>query len=305
MWLIENASPLDVSDSRWTVLTTYQVPASTNSNPEGGQSMDKDNETEEEAEEREENFSTCRAQLVGYATLYRFTNPMRESRRDTLRLTQLLLLPRFQRQGHGEALMGCVSQMAEKDGEGESVLEVGVEDPCQGMIRLRDTCDIRRALEMKVFEGLLRCPSGAVPPPSFVKDLEDVEVERVRGLLRVTHVQVRRVWLALLLGHLELLAGGKVWGDEPTAKAYRLLVKRCLHSWDRDIQAIKDGEAKKAALEFQWLQSLASFAGALAHLKLCSRDDAMLVQERWRVKEREQELELEAEAFAKTTALEP
>ena len=27
MWLIENASPLDLSDSRWTVLTTYEVPA--------------------------------------------------------------------------------------------------------------------------------------------------------------------------------------------------------------------------------------------------------------------------------------
>lgn len=244
--------------------------------------------------------------------------------------------------------MGCIAQWAEEEGGGERVGEVGVEDPCEGMTRLRDAFDLSRAMGLMAAEagggtqatalfpfhfspataahsGSGGAPALLLPPllPSDVRDLTEEEVGRAARVLRIVPSQVRRVYLAGMLGRLGLLelvvggggeeAGGgsggsvaaaaaaPVWGDDhPLAKAYRLLVKRVLYNESPDVQAMKDAGARKAALEFLWVEALASFAGALAHATppLCSRGAAKAVQDKWKAVEREAELEEEAREFA-------
>ena len=306
---------------------------------------------------------------------------MRDTRPDILRLTQLLLLPPYQRAGHGVEVMGCIAKWAEEEGGGERVGEVGVEDPCEGMTRLRDAFDLSRAMGFMAAAAVAAAagggaggggssgsssssssstsgppppplfpfpfappsssgaatPAQALPPllPSDVRDLTEEEVGRASRALRIVPSQVRRVYLAGMLGRLGLLEGGggsgsgsgsgsgaveeggvsagiasasasaaaaaPVWGDDhPLAKAYRLLVKRVLYNESPDVQAMKDGVARKAALDFLWVEALASFAGALAHATppLCSRGAARAVQDKWKAVEREAELEEEAQEFA-------
>lgn len=154
MWLIDAASPIDCDDPAWTVYGLY-----------------------EEASDQQLRFA-------GYATTYAFVAPMRKPRPNSVRLAQLLLLPRYQRQGHGLRLMDAIYRDASSAAEscplatlpssagpgaspyggtvltwggpwlGGDVHEVTVEAPCEGMSRLRDAHDVARAASARVFDGV-------------------------------------------------------------------------------------------------------------------------------------------------------
>lgn len=301
LWLIESASAVDAGDERWEMLTTYA---------EGGKGGDDDDD-----EGGGGGAPADAPRLVGYASLYRFTNPMRERRPDTLRLAQLLVLPLFQRQGHGERLLLLAHEAAAAAEGGEGVLEVSIEDPCEGMARLRDAVDVGRAARSGVFSGL---PGWAAPPPAdapagaleapgallpLLRDLTEEEADAARSALRSTVLQVRRAYLALLLARSGLLrgGGGREGGDEPLAKTLRLLVKRVLLEADVALKHVKDAAAKKAVLEERFLETVASLAAALARCSppLCSKEDAESAGKRWEAKQRELVLEEEAERFAR------
>jgi hypothetical protein len=294
MWLIETASAIDVTDPRWEVLSVYQTG--------GQQHLEGGGEEEEEEEEDKAEAAPPPPALVGYATIYRFTNPMRDHRPHTLRLAQLLCLPRFQRAGHGQELLACVHRVAEEGaGEGDGVREVTVEDPCEGMARLRDAFDTQRAAAL----GLFAAHPAFAPqaPPEAMVDLGEEEAARAVAALRVTPLQARRCYLALLLGHLGLLEDPqRAASEEPRAKAYRLLVKRVLYNADADIRALKDAGVRKAALERGFIMAVAYFAGALAHCTpaLASREQAAAAQQKWAEVARDWELELEASQHAES-----
>ncbi len=326
MWLIENASAIDSTDPRWDVLSVYQTG--------GGEEEEEDEEEEEGQQQQQQQQQGAAAPapeapapeaaqggtpgsarpprapaLVGFCTVYRFTNPMREQRPHSLRLAQLLCLPRFQRAGHGGELLGCIHAQAEADGGGEGVLEVSVEDPCEGMARLRDAHDVARAAARGLFAAHPAFCGGSagaapLPPLEAIVDLTEAEVAGVVRELRVTAAQARRCYLALLLARLALLGNGGAGGgvstsDAPHARAYRLLVKRVIYNGDADIRAV-GSEVRKAALERGFVQAVASFAGALARCAppLALREDAAAAQQRWAAVQREQELELEASEHA-------
>jgi len=301
LWLIESASAVDAGDERWEVLSAYAEPAGDEGAGEDGEGGG--------------GGPADAPRLVGYASIYRFTNPMRARRPDTLRLSQLLVLPRFQRQGHGERLLRLAHEAAAAAGGGEGVLEVSIEDPCEGMARLRDVADVGRAAAGGVFAGVpgwaapppAGAPAGALEPPEallpLLRDLTEEEAEAGRSALRSTPLQVRRAYLALLLARAGLLrgGGGREGGEEPLAKTLRLLIKRVLLEADSALRHVKDAAARKAALEERFLETVASLAAALARCEppLCSREDAAKAGQRWEAKQRELALEEEAERFAR------
>jgi hypothetical protein len=317
LWLIENASAIDSADPRWEVLSVYQTGGA-----EGGEEEEEEGEGQQQQQPQQQPAQggasgsgrqpSSPPALVGFCTVYRFTNPMREQRPHCLRLAQLLCLPRFQRAGHGGELLGCIHAQAEADGGGEGVLEVSVEDPCEGMARLRDAHDVARAAARGLFAAHPALCSGGssagaapLPPLEAIVDLSEAEVAGVVRELRVTAAQARRCYLALLLARLALLGSGGAGGgvstsDAPHARAYRLLVKRVIYNGDADIRAVGSAEVRKAALERGFVQAVASFAGALARCvpPLALREEAAAAQQRWAAVQREQELELEASEHA-------
>ena len=315
LWLIESASAVDTGDERWEVFTVYREAGGGQGGGEGGGGRG-EREEEEEEEEEEAGGPPDAPRLVGYASVYRFTNPMRARRPDTLRLSQLVVLPLFQRQGHGERLLRHVHAAAAAAEGGEGVLEVSIEDPCEGMARLRDVVDVGRAAADSVFAGLpgwvapprADVPEGQLEPPAallpLLRDLTEEEAAAGRSALRSTVLQVRRAYLALLLARSGLLrgGGGREGGDEPLAKTLRLLVKRVILEADVALKHVKDAAAKKTALEERFLETVASLAAALVRCSppLCSREDAAKAGQRWAAKQRELALEEAAERFAKS-----
>jgi hypothetical protein len=87
VWTIETASPIDCTDPKWTVYGVFErVPDASGSVPGGGHHH----------------------HLVGYSTTYLFTNPFAKGRSHTLRLAQLVILPRYQRQNHGLRMLAAI-----------------------------------------------------------------------------------------------------------------------------------------------------------------------------------------------------
>ena len=319
LWLIENASAIDASDHRWEVLSVYQ----TGGLPQAGEGEGEEEEEEEAAAAPAAGGGAGAAAgappapqppprplptpaLVGYCTVYRFTNPMRDQRPHCLRVAQMLCLPRYQRAGHGGEMLAAVQALADGDGGGEGVLEVSVEDPCEGMARLRDAHDVARAAAQRLFAAHPAFAPGAEAPLEAIAELGEAEVAAVVRALRVTPAQARRCYLALLLGRLGLLAGGGAAGgvstsEAPRARAYRLLVKRVLYNGDAELRAVGDASVRKAALERGFVEAVASFAGALARCSpaQATRLEAADAQRRWAAAQRELELEEEASEHAR------
>jgi GNAT superfamily N-acetyltransferase len=293
-WLIETASSIDTADERWTCFGLYEETAAKG-----------------EQEEAPSFF------FAGYATVYRFTNPVRRSRPEALRLAQLLLLPRFQRAGHGRRILRAVHAEADRI----DAHEVTVESPCEGMARLRDSVDVERAHELGAIANLLppgraggEGGAGSQAPAapagdaglSLVRDWTDKDVEPLRSALRITSAQAHRAAEATLLGRLraaapapapELAAAAPVPVSaalpEAVARAYRLCVKRRLLAGSADLRSLPDPEARKVVLEDRYRECEAAYALALQGQQgmggrpTVPREEAAASLEAWRRREAE------------------
>ena len=60
-----------------------------------------------------------------------------------MRLSQFLILPPYQSQGHGSELYNQVMQLALSR---DNIVELTIEDPSEAFDRLRDTNDLKRLL---------------------------------------------------------------------------------------------------------------------------------------------------------------
>jgi ribosomal protein S18 acetylase RimI-like enzyme len=258
LYLIENKSAVDAHDEKWSQLSVYEM----------------DGEGHVMA-------------TVGFSLVYRFSNPMREIRPDSLRLAQLVILPRFQRDGHGEELLELIYTRACRD---EAVFDVGIEDPCEGMSRLRDVVDIGRAWKARVFSSLPgweRWGPGSTSctnedASALVVEAPPAALSAARSVLRCTIGQAQRAYLALLYCRLGLTD----CSGDGIAKAYRLLVKRAALDADADVRAIKEAERRKAVLEDRFCEMIAAFTTALSRIIDCghtlvTKETAEKARELW------------------------
>jgi GNAT superfamily N-acetyltransferase len=103
-----------------------------------------------------ERLSPTRVAFVGFLTLFRWQLLPPAVR---WRISQVLVLPPFQRQGHGPALLRAVYRAAAQ--ADSHVLDITVEDASDDFTRMRDAVD----LELLMRGGLLPLPAEATAQP--------------------------------------------------------------------------------------------------------------------------------------------
>ncbi|XP_071826710.1 histone acetyltransferase type B catalytic subunit-like [Apostichopus japonicus] len=177
-WYIDAASYIDVDDDRWTYYTIMEK-YSQNGNKQYA--------------------------FVGYATLYRYYAYPDKIRP---RISQFLILPPFQRRGHGCRFLRSIYSDVQKDSQ---VLDITVEDPSEEFVRLRDFVDCQDC-------GRLEAYTKDKLKGSFSQDME----KEAQSKYKINKKQARRVF--------EILKWMNVnQGDEEEVRSYRLEVKQRLN----------------------------------------------------------------------------
>ncbi|XP_785091.3 histone acetyltransferase type B catalytic subunit [Strongylocentrotus purpuratus] len=177
-WFVDASSYIDFDDERWMYYTIF---------------------------ERYPHDGTKRYSTVGYSTVYRYYAYPDKIRP---RISQVLILPPFQRQGHGAQFLETMYADFRKDTE---VLDITVEDPSDDFVRLRDFIDCRACAQL---------PSFA--PENLPKGLCDAMEKEALEKLKLNKKQVRKIYEILRLKSTD-------YSNTEHAKAYRLDVKKRLN----------------------------------------------------------------------------
>jgi histone acetyltransferase 1 len=189
---IDGASFIDDTDPRWEVFAVFEHSKRTN----------------------------APHTLVGYATVYPFSAmrpgaSLNDGFAERIRVSQVFILPFYQRAGHGGRLLSAIYA----DAVARAAIEVTVEDPSEGFRLLRDTTDLCRAYRARVLDEAAPLSSPFVPDA----DAEAALIARMRTELLITKVQARR---CLEIHQLIFVDRD----DDAAYKQYRLWVKRRLHA---------------------------------------------------------------------------
>ena len=228
--------------------------------------------------------------FVGYITLFCFNAPFKRPKSGiVLRVCQALVLPPYQRHGHGRKLIQAVYQYASKEGKqyfvifcneifalhtnsisngiihfSEVVVEVNVEDPAPSFTSLRDKVDYENlmySINNPTDEiGRIRLPQKYIDScpdaKSFFLVLPDTEAVPV-----AVHAKIlpRQVQIAHEIYKLNILSDWLVEkSDDEKAeklKKFRLMVKqRLVKVYKEDLGAFDDKASKQAKLQEFYLQ---------------------------------------------------
>ncbi|KAI1884842.1 hypothetical protein AGOR_G00214000 [Albula goreensis] len=177
MWFIETASFIDVDDERWDFFLIFEK-------------YNKDGETL---------FAT-----VGYMTVYNYYVYPDKTRP---RVSQMLILPPFQGEGHGAQLLEAVHRFYCTL---PLVQDITAEDPSESYVKLRDFVLVKLCLELPSF-----CPE------QLALGFSDDMVTEAREKLKINKKHARRVYEILRLRVTDM-------SDEEKARGYRLDIKRRL-----------------------------------------------------------------------------
>lgn len=233
LMFIENASTVDLRSNEggeWNILYLYM-------------------------KHEEEKYS-----LVGYMTLFNFFSPFKKPKPGVvLRICQALILPIYQRQGHGKKLMSCVFDLAHGKyknhaagnihGENsmQEIVEVNVEDPCPAFVLLRNMIDYNR------FKHNLESDDPWIPLDYLqnFQMLTDAHAINAACKAKITKTQIHISYeiykLKMMLSLLSNMNDGPE--KDNTVKLYRLMVKKRLNQFHKEeIGACGSKEEKQAYL---------------------------------------------------------
>lgn len=204
---------------------------------------------------------TATYHFMGYSSLYNFYCFPEKVR---LRLSQFIILPPFQRQGHGSELYTAIyndtlSRL--------SVSELTVEDPAEAFEDLRDRNDLRMLLAHEQFmqegfggsnltsshgggrvvKGKSRARTQAISGKGKGKGkmgppLDKAWAERWRKDLKIAGRQFHRLVEMLILLHLDST-------DLRGARAFRLQVKERIYRFNFEVLAQLENEERLEKLE--------------------------------------------------------
>ncbi|XP_035266041.1 histone acetyltransferase type B catalytic subunit isoform X2 [Anguilla rostrata] len=177
MWFIETASFIDVDDERWDFFLIFEK-------------YNKDGETL---------FAT-----VGYMTVYNYYVYPDKTRP---RVSQMLILPPFQGEGHGAQLLEAVHRFYCTS---PLVQDITAEDPSENYVKLRDFVLVKLCQELPSFST-----------KQLSEGFSDEMVTEAREKLKINKKHARRVYEILRLRVTDM-------SDEVKARAYRLEIKRRL-----------------------------------------------------------------------------
>ncbi|CUS09871.1 unnamed protein product [Tuber aestivum] len=191
---------------------------------EGGTAIDL--EDEEWTNKRWEVFflyekSATNHTFIGYCTCYRYYLYNSKSP-DTsrIRISQFLILPPFQHQGHGKNLYNSLITHFLTI---TSIREITVEDPSEAFQSLRDIQDLHRLIPALTQSNLT--------PQSFSN--KSFPSADIRTPAKLPVRQFARVCEMFMLRGIEK-------GDEKSMKAFRLLVKARIYKQNKDVLAQLD-----------------------------------------------------------------
>ncbi|KAI9056961.1 histone acetyltransferase type B [Trametes sanguinea] len=212
--------------------------------------------------------------FVGYATLYPFYCFPERVR---LRISQFLILPPYQQDGHGSALYTAIYQYVLAS---PSIAELTVEDPAEAFEDLRDRNDLKMLLANEKFmrEGFgpeavssnggkvahsrtkrgktrtMRVGAGKMGPPA-----ERGWLEKWRTDLKIAGRQFNRLVEMLILKHMDPT-------DERAQRSYRLQVKERLYRFNYEILMQLDKQDRQQKLEETFQSVVADYRRILGHV---------------------------------------
>ncbi|KIY73276.1 histone acetyltransferase type B [Cylindrobasidium torrendii FP15055 ss-10] len=208
---IEAGSYISDDDDQWEFFTLYEKRLSPDSPPE--------------------------YHFMGYSSLYNFYYFPDKTR---LRLSQFVILPPFQRGGHGSELYNAIyAYIVSKD----AIAELTVEDPAEAFEDLRDKCDLtmlfsHREMMDEAFGGVESSNGGRVgrvgkaltgknKAGKMGPPVDKPWAERWRLKLKLAGRQFQRLIEMVQLSRLGL--------DARSQRAYRLQVKERLYRFNFEI----------------------------------------------------------------------
>ncbi|XP_064615849.1 histone acetyltransferase type B catalytic subunit-like isoform X2 [Liolophura sinensis] len=179
LFYIDAASYIDVDDDRWKFYVLYEKYL-TNGNPMYA--------------------------VAGYMTVYEYYAYPAKIRP---RISQVLILPPFQRQSHGAEL---IQTFYNECYQRKEVLDITVEDPSENFQRLRDFVDVKNCLKLQSFQK-----------ESVQRGFCDGMAKEAQEKLKLTKRQARRVYEILRLKATDT-------SNKEEYKKYRLDVKKRLNA---------------------------------------------------------------------------
>jgi len=203
--------------------------------------------------------------FVGYTSMYPFFCWPDKVR---LRLSQFVILPPYQNQGHGARLYTALHQYVMAS---PSVGELTIEDPSEAFEDLRDKTDLRFLLKLEEFieeaygeggqsggEGGERKGKGraVVMKGKLVPPVDKAWVETWRRKLKIATRQFERLVEMLTLRRLDP-------GDEGALRAFRLQVKERLYRFNFEILVTLDEKERKEKLEETFQSVIDGYQGIL------------------------------------------
>ncbi|OQR83122.1 histone acetyltransferase [Achlya hypogyna] len=228
LWFIEGADDIDVADERWSLYTIFHKDANDVLRP------------------------------AGYITMFTFHLPVSHgAMTKSKRICQVLVLPPYQRRGHGERLVELIMADARR---ADDIYEITVEDPVPGFARLRDVVDVKACVAYGFFVEPPTHPASGVAKGT--QKCTATEIHHVKQALKITRLQVQRCYEALKLRWIDR-------NDEDAFKGYRLEVKRRLHGLHaEDLEAAASADRKKALLANLFSELEAEYDTVLSRTKL-------------------------------------
>ncbi|KAI7809073.1 histone acetyltransferase type B catalytic subunit, partial [Triplophysa rosa] len=178
MWFIETASYIEVDDDRWDFFLLFEK-------------YKKDGETL---------YAT-----VGYMTVYNYYVYPDKTRP---RVSQMLILPPFQGEGHGAQLLETVHKYYCSS---PKVQDITAEDPSENYVKLRDFVLVKLCLSLQSFSS-----------EKLSQGFSDEMVSEAREKLKINKKHARRVYEILRLRNTDM-------SDEEKAREFRLEVKKRLY----------------------------------------------------------------------------
>ena len=240
-------------------------------------------------------LSSTKFALAGYVTLFFFTSPFRKPVPGTVvRICQALLLPPYQRAGHGLRLLQAVHNLAHNTTTTTNklppqlrvanVVEINVEDPAPAFCALRNRADYEQFLQQQshtnVTPWIDDLASAADDPVQFLAPLDDVQIVTAATRAKITTKQIQIVHEIHQWQWLQDVAVKKgaaaLQKKEALEKQYRLNVKRRLHKVHREeLSACRTQDEMKATLQGLYEETLAGYRAILASVQRQQERDAI------------------------------
>jgi len=198
--------------------------------------------------------SPAKFSLAGFVTLFHFSAPFRKPKPGTvIRVCQAVVLPPYQRSGHGRELLHTVHDLAQGKLNkvigncGNSIVEINVEDPAPGFVALRNLVDYERYLmAKKSSEDWLKDYCMHVGKDGYFDLLPESTARELSRMSKLTVQQMQIVY------EIDRLHGIPATGENQSQqfeKKYRLMVKKRLNrDHNEDIRACGSKDDMKELL---------------------------------------------------------